>query len=77
MNWAGKPLRSLDTMLGYIRGTTTTTGLTVTASLFEGIYQTGQSVSDEKMEKLPIERHNVCPAWNYTIRPNPCAAHSN
>ena len=26
LNWAGKPLRTWDTMLGYIRGTTTTTG---------------------------------------------------
>jgi WD40 repeat protein len=30
-NWAGKPLRTLELMLGYIRGTTTTTGLTVEA----------------------------------------------
>ena len=35
-NWEGKPLRTLGTMLGYIRGTTTTTGLKVTAYLDEG-----------------------------------------
>ena len=28
-NWAGKPLRSLEVMLGYIRGTTTRTGLLI------------------------------------------------
>ena len=31
-NWAGKPLRCLGTMLGYIRGTRTETGLEVEAS---------------------------------------------
>lgn len=77
MNWAGKPLRSLDTMLGYIQGTSTTTGLTVTASLVEGTYEKGQSVSDAEMKKLLIERHDVCPNWNYTIRPHPSAAHGN
>jgi hypothetical protein len=69
INWAGKPLRTLDTMLAYIRGTTTITGLTVKAFLLEGDYETGQSVSDAKMERLNLERHAVCPNWNYTIRP--------
>ncbi len=31
LNWAGKPLRTLETMLAYIRGTTTRTGLQVAA----------------------------------------------
>src|SRR6202007_2085013 len=31
INWAGKPLRTLGIMLGYIRGTTTATGLKVQA----------------------------------------------
>jgi hypothetical protein len=77
MNWAGKPLRSLEAMLGYIRGASTATGLTVTASLAEGVYQRGQSVSDEEMEKLRIERYEVCHTWNYNIRPHLNAAHSN
>ena len=69
INWAGKPFRSFDTMLAYIRGTTTTTGLTVKASLLEGIYEKGQRVSDAEMKQLNLERHAVCPNWNYTIRP--------
>jgi hypothetical protein len=69
INWAGKPLRTFDTMLGYIRGTTTTTGLTVEAFLLEGVYETGRRVSDAEMEKLNLERHEVCPNWNYTMRP--------
>jgi DDE family transposase len=39
INWAGKPLRTLETMLGYIRGTSTATGLTVKAFLQEGSYK--------------------------------------
>jgi hypothetical protein len=71
LNWAGKPLRTFDAMLAYIRGTTTTTGLTVKASLVDGVYEKGQGVSDAEMETLNLERHETCPNWNYTIRPRP------
>jgi hypothetical protein len=40
-NWEGKPLKSLEIMLGHSRGTTTTTGLTVEARLDEGTYKKG------------------------------------
>ncbi len=69
MNWAGQPLRSFEALLGYVRDTTTTTGLKVKASLLEGIYQTGKRVSDAVMKTLNLEHHAVCPQWNYTIRP--------
>jgi hypothetical protein len=69
-NWAGKPLRSLTIMLGYIRGTTTTTGLTVKAVLDEGIYRKGQKVSWKDVDGLNLTVHEVCPEWNYTIRPS-------
>jgi hypothetical protein len=70
LNWAGKPLRTWNTMLAYLRGTTTTTGLQVQAFLHEGVYETGISVSDAEMKTLNLERHTVCPNWNYTIRPH-------
>lgn len=69
INWAGKPLRTFDIMLAYIRGTETTTGLTVKAFLLEGVYEKGQRVSDAEMKTINLERHEVCPKWNYTIRP--------
>jgi hypothetical protein len=68
-NWAGKPLRTWDTMLNYLRGTTTEQGLQVRAALQEGVYPTGETVSDAAMDELNLERHGVCPTWNYTIRP--------
>jgi Rhodopirellula transposase DDE domain len=69
-NWAGTPLRSLAIMLGYIRGTTTTTGLSVKAVLDEGIYPRGQKVTWKDVDALNLTPHEVCPEWNYTIRPS-------
>lgn len=45
------------------------TGLTVQAQLVTQIYATGVKVSDAVMKTLNIQKHEVCPQWNYTIRP--------
>ena len=68
-NWAGVPLRTWDTVLAFIRGTHTTTGLVVQAIFNPAVYPTGQKVSDAEMAALHIEHHPICPTWNYTIRP--------
>ena len=68
-NWAGVPLRTWDTVLGFIRGTKTSRGLAVTAVLQPGDYPTGQKITDAEMAALNLEHHAVCPTWNYTIRP--------
>jgi hypothetical protein len=68
-NWEGKPLRSFGLMLGYIRGTTTATGLVVKAYLDEGIYKKGQKATREELHSLNLQPHSVCPKWNYTIKP--------
>ncbi len=70
INWSGKPLRTLEVMLGYIRGTTTTTGLVVKAFLLDGFYEKGQRVSAKEISQLSIYSHETCPDWNYTIYPN-------
>lgn len=67
--WAGCPLRSFELTLQYIRETTTQTGLTVQAWLITDDYPTGLKVSDEAMATLNVQPHDVCPQWNYTIRP--------
>ena len=69
LNWAGHPLRTWETVLGYLRGTTTETGLTVRAALHDGVYRTGERVSDAELAALNLERHAVCPTWIYTLRP--------
>jgi Rhodopirellula transposase DDE domain len=69
MNWAGKPLSSLELMLAYIRGTTTETGLSVEAFLKEGAFSQGQKVSKTDMERLALKPHSTCHIWNYTMTP--------
>ena len=67
--WAGCPLRSFALMLHYLRQTKTQTGLQVQAQLVSQSYAVGERVSDERMAALDIQDHEVCPQWNYTIRP--------
>lgn len=69
LNWAGRPLRTLDIMLGYIRGTTTESGLTVKAFIQKGFYKKGQRVTKQEIEQLNIQPHPTLPNWNYTINP--------
>jgi len=72
LNWAGRPLRTVDTMLASLRGTTTQTGLTVQAVRLAGKYPQGQKVSTAMMKQLNLEHDATCPNWNYRIRPRPC-----
>ena len=68
-NWAGKPLRTYETMLKLIRTTKTSTGLQVSAHFVRRHYKLGRKVTDEQMKSLSIKRHATFPAWNYTITP--------
>lgn len=71
INWAGEPLRTLKKLLSLIRGTTTQTGLRVTATLDRRRYPTKVKVSDREMKELCIQHRPVCPQWNYVIKPRP------
>ena len=66
-NWAGVPLESYDTILNYIRSTTTETGLKVKATLLQRHYPTGIRVAPEDIADLHLRPRNVLPLWNYTI----------
>jgi len=67
--WAGTPLTSFEVLLEGIGSTTTGTGLRVEATRVEAVYEKGLSVTDKEMNLLMIEKHSICPSWNYTIRP--------
>lgn len=67
--WSGCPLRSWQVILDYIEQTTTRTGLTVQAYKVIQHYPTGVKVDDADMLQLHIDAHQICPQWNYTIRP--------
>jgi hypothetical protein len=69
MNWAGRPLCDLDTMLGFIRGTTTAAGLKVHARQDNRLYLKGRKVTRKAMEQLELQPHGICPRWNYTLNP--------
>jgi hypothetical protein len=75
MNWAGKPLSSLELMLGYMRGTTTETGLSVQACLLEDVFPQGEKVTRKEMEQMTLQPHQTCPDWNYTIKPRTADDH--
>ena len=69
VNWAGVPLRTFETMLALIRGTSNQSGLQVNAFLVEQTYSKGIKIPDDIMARLNLERHSTCPNWNYTFRP--------
>jgi transposase len=69
INWRGKPLTSLETMIELISHTTTEEGLKVTAVKDTNSYPTGLKVSDEDMAALKISSHPFHGDWNYTIQP--------
>lgn len=67
--WAGTPLTSLERLLDGIRQTTTKAGLSVQAQSMTRYYPTGIKISDAEMQALKLERHTICPQWNYAISP--------
>ncbi len=69
INWRGKPLTSLETIIELLSHTTTAEGLTVSAVVDKNTYPTGIKVSDDEMKRLNIARDEFHGEWNYTIRP--------
>ena len=69
MNWRGKPLVSLDTIINLIGATTNTTGLEVYARLDEGTYPDKIKVPDAELKAVNLRGDKFHPEWNYTIKP--------
>lgn len=69
MNWRGRPLTSIRTIIELIAATTTTTGLTVHASYDPNWYPTGVKITDTQMRSLPLTAHDWHGDWNYTLTP--------
>jgi hypothetical protein len=69
-NWQGVPLQTYDIILGLIGGTTTKTGLSVSAELDTGTYEIGKKPTKEQMNMIKIKKHRFHPEWNYSIYPN-------
>ena len=69
INWRGRPLRTYETVINLIGGTTTSSGLVVRARLDRRSYPIGQEVSDREMRSLSIQPHTFRGDWNYVLRP--------
>ena len=55
--------------MNYLNTTSTSTGLTVRASLVEKEYEKGIKIEKSQMGLLNIEKDSEIPNWNYTIKP--------
>jgi len=67
MNWRGRPLTDIRTIVELISATTTKSGLTVQASYDPNWYPTGEKVSDADFAAIPIHPHDWHGEWNYDI----------
>jgi transposase len=67
INWRGRPLTDMRTIIELISATTTKTGLTVQASYDPHWYPTGVKISDAEFDAIPFCRHDWHGEWNYDI----------
>jgi hypothetical protein len=67
INWRGKPLHSLETIVNLIGATTTSTGLEVYARLDEGAYPDKIRVPDDVIAAVNLHGDAFHPEWNYRI----------
>ena len=69
LNWRGRPLTDIATIVELIASTTTQAGLTVQAAHDPAVYPTGTKITDQQMKQIPIQPHTWHGDWNYTITP--------
>lgn len=69
LNWRGKPLTTLEAVVGLIAATKTATGLRVKAAADQKIYRTGIKVTDAEMAALELLKDDFHGEWNYALKP--------
>jgi hypothetical protein len=69
INWRGKPLHSLETVINLIAATSTSTGLEVYARLDDASYPDKIRVPDDQIAAVNLHGDAFHPEWNYTIKP--------
>jgi transposase len=70
MNWRGKPLTSLATIVSLIGSTRSEAGLRVRSEIDRGSYPGGVVITEAQMERIHLKRHRFHGDWNYTVYPN-------
>ena len=69
LNWRGRPLTDIATIVELIASTTTQAGPAVQAAHDPAVYPTGTKITDQQMKQIPIQPHTWHGDWNYTITP--------
>jgi transposase len=67
INWRGRPLTDIRTIVELIGATTNATGLTVQAAYDPNWYPTGERISDVDYATIPLQPHDWHGEWNYDI----------
>ena len=67
MNWRGRPLTSVRTIIELISATSTMTGLTIQAGYDPEWYPKGVKTTDAQLAAVPLTPHTFHGEWNYTI----------
>jgi transposase len=67
MNWRGRPLTDIRTIVELIAATTTKTGLTIQAAHDPEWYPTGVKITDADYATIPLTPHHWHGEWNYTL----------
>ena len=60
---------TLDTVVGLMRKTVTTTGLRATVNVIRRIYETGRKVAADFKKRMTILFDDILPRWNYRAVP--------
>jgi hypothetical protein len=69
MNWRGKPLVDLVTIVSLIGETRTAAALRVRSEVDRGRYPRGVAITDDQLAQIDFTPHDFHGDWNYTIRP--------
>ena len=69
MNWRGRPLVNVETVVNLIANTATATGLKIQAELDQNTYQKGIKVSDKEFNTINLKKAHFHGEWNYSILP--------
>ena len=67
INWRGRPLTTMRTIIELISATSTSTGLSVQADYDPNWYPKGVKITDKQLAVLPLEPHEFHGEWNYTL----------
>jgi transposase len=71
INWRGRPLTNIRTVVELISATTTQGGLTIQAAYDAHVYPKGVKITDAQFNAIPITKHDWHGDWNYTISHTP------